>query len=72
MRTAYCEWLEQMQLLADKHGIIIQARHHDFLVFHFACKYTVEQSFFEYKNNFLPRWNALTNNGLNTEAYHYL
>ncbi len=68
MRSEFAEWLDQMQHVADKDNLIVQARHFDCLDYYFKVGKTPQQAFTEYKNNFLPRWNALTNNGRNTEA----
>lgn len=68
MRSEFCEWLDQMQHVADADNIIIQARHYDILDYYFKTKKTPEQAFNDYSKNFLPRWNAITQNGRFTEA----
>lgn len=70
MRTEFAEFLDQMQHIADKDGIDIQARHIDLLEFYFKrkTKMTPQQAYDDFKTNFLPRWNAITQNGRFTEA----
>ena len=67
MRSEFAEWLDQMQHVADNENIIVQARHVDLLDFFFRSKKSPMQAFEEY-NKFLVRWNAITDNGRNTEA----
>lgn len=68
MRTEFSEWLDKMQHVADAEGITVAARHIDILDYYFISKRSPEEAFAEYRDNFLPRWNAITENGLNTEA----
>ena len=68
MRSEFCEFLDQMQHVADADGVTVAARHHDVLNYYFKMKYEPAKAYHEYKNNFLPRWNAITDNGKNTEA----
>ena len=67
MRTKFAEWLDQMQHVADNEDITVAARHYDFLDFLFKSKKGPIEAFAEYKK-FLVRWNAITDNGHNTEA----
>ena len=67
MRSEFAEWLDQMQHVADNENIIVQARHVDLLDFFFRSKKSPTQAFDKYKK-FLVRWNAITDNGRNTEA----
>lgn len=66
MRTELADWLDKMQHVADTENITVQARHIDVLDYYFESKKTPEEAFNDYKTNFLPRWNAITNNGENT------
>ena len=66
MRSKFAEWLDQMQHVADADDIVIAARHFDLLDYYFKTNKTPEDAYNDYKNKFLPRWNALTNNGINT------
>lgn len=68
MRSELCEFLDQMQKHADVDNITVAARHFDVLEFYFKMKYTPEKAYRQYKVNFLPRWNAITENGKFTEA----
>lgn len=68
MRSQFAEWLDQMQHIADNDNIIVQARHYDVLDYYFQMKKSPQQGYDDYKKNFLPRWNAITENGKNTEA----
>ena len=68
MRSDFAQWLDEMQHIADADSITVAARHYDVLDYYFKTKKTPEQAFKDYKNNFLPRWNAITSNGLHTEA----
>ena len=68
MRSEFAEFLDQMQHIADNDSIIVQARHYDVLDYYFKLKYSPEDAYKQYKQNFLPRWNAITDNGKNTEA----
>lgn len=67
MRSEFAEWLDQMQHVADTENITVAARHYDLLDYQFKTKMTPEKAFAEYKR-FLVRWNAITDNGRNTEA----
>lgn len=67
MRSEFCEFLDQMQLIADKENIVVWARHYDVLDFYFKEGQNPHEAFSDYKE-FLKRWNALTDNGKNTEA----
>lgn len=67
MRSPFAEWLDQMQHIADKENIVVQARHIDTLEFYFKDNLTPQDAFDMYKY-FLKRWNALTENGKYTEA----
>lgn len=66
MRTKFADWLDQMQHEADKKSIVVQARHVDMLDYMFKCGDTPTEAVKGYEL-FLKRWNALTNNGKNTE-----
>jgi hypothetical protein len=68
MRSELCDFLDKMQHVADADSIVIQARHYDVLVYYFKMKMTPEKAVKDYKDNFLPRWNAITDNGKNTET----
>lgn len=68
MRSEFAEWLDQMQHIADKDNIVVQARHYDVLDYYFKSNKTPQQGYESYKNNFLPRWNAITKNGRFTES----
>lgn len=67
MRSPFAEWLDQMQHIADKEEIVVQARHYDLLDYQFKTNLTPLEAFKEYKK-FLIRWNAITQNGRFTEA----
>jgi hypothetical protein len=68
MRSEFAEWLDQIQHIADAENIVVQARHIDLLEHFFKNKHLLpEQAFHDYKK-FLIRWNAITENGKNTEA----
>jgi len=67
MRSPLAEFLDQMQHVADNEQICIQARHIDVLEYYHQIKQTPEEAFHNYKK-FLVRWNAITDNGKNTEA----
>lgn len=67
MRSELAEFINLMQHIADEDKIVIAARHIDVLEYYFKAKQTPEQAYQQYKNNFLPRWNALTENGKYTE-----
>lgn len=58
MRSEYCEFLTQMQKIADKDAVIIEARHHDVLDFYFTEKKTPEEAYAEYMK-FRDRWYAI-------------
>jgi hypothetical protein len=66
MRSEFAEWLDQMQHVADTENIIVQARHVDLLDFFFRSKKSPTQAFEEYVR-FLFKWNAITDNGRNTQ-----
>jgi hypothetical protein len=67
MRSEFAEWLDQMQHIADSDNIIVAARHYDWLCFQFETKETPTEAYHNYRH-FLKRWNAITKNGLFTEA----
>jgi hypothetical protein len=68
MRTDFAQWLDGMQHEADADGVTVAARHIDVLGYYFILKLTPQEAFLKYKNEFLPRWNAITENGKNTET----
>lgn len=68
MRSEFAEWLDQMQKEADKEKVIVAARHYDVLDYYFKVKLSPVEAFRRYNKEFLPRWNAITDNGKNTEA----
>lgn len=68
MRSDFAEWLDQMQHIADADDITVAARHYDVLDYYFQSKFTPNEAYEQYKNGFLPRWNAITKNGKHTEA----
>lgn len=68
MRSPFAEFLDQMQHVADAENITVAARHVDVLDYYFKSKKTPEKAFADYRDNFLPRWNAITCNGKYTEA----
>lgn len=68
MRSEFAEWLDQMQHIADADNITVAARHHDVLDYYFKIKLTPQDAYKRYKTQFLPRWNAITQNGRFTEA----
>ncbi len=67
MRSEFAEFLDKMQHIADAENITVAARHYDVLDYYFKAKYTPEIAFHYYKKHFLPRWNAITQNGRVTE-----
>lgn len=67
MRSEFCEFLDQMQHIADKENIVVWARHYDVLDYYFKSKMEPANALYMYKD-FLRRWNAITDNGKNTEA----
>lgn len=67
MRSEFAQWLDDMQHIADAENITVAARHFDVLDFYFKSKKSPEQAFLDYRDNFLPRWNAITENGKHTE-----
>ncbi len=67
MRSEFAEFLDQMQHVADLENVTVQASHYDVLDFYFKSKETPAAAFNQYKK-FLKRWNAITDNGKNTEA----
>lgn len=67
MRSELAEYLDQMQHVADKKSVIVQARHIDVLEYYKYCSISPEEAFIEYEK-FLVRWNAITDNGKNTKA----
>jgi hypothetical protein len=68
MRSDFAQWLDEMQHVADADGITVAARHYDVLDYYFKVKKSPTEAYADYKNNFLPRWNAITKNGQFTEA----
>lgn len=67
MRSPLAEFIDKMQHIADADNMVIAARHIDVLEFYFLTKETPQAAYDNYKNRFLPRWNALTDNGKFTE-----
>jgi len=68
MRSPFAEWLDQMQHIADKENIVVQARHYDVLDHYFNFeKLSPLEAYDDYKE-FLRRWNAITENRKHTEA----
>lgn len=67
MRSEFAEWLDQIQHVADEENVTVAARHFDVLDYYFKAKMTPEKAFSDYKK-FIQRWNAITENGKNTEA----
>ena len=63
MRSDFAQFLDDMQHIADKDGITIAARHYDVLDYYFKIYKSPENAYYDYKNHFLPRWNAITQNG---------
>lgn len=69
MRSEYCEFLTQMQKIADADSVIIEARHHDVLDFYFKENKTPERAYKEYLK-FRKRWYAI--NGAPTPIVNHL
>lgn len=67
MRSELAEFLDQMQKVADTENVTIAARHIDILEYYFKSKMEPQEAFDWYKM-FLKRWNAITDNGKNTQA----
>jgi hypothetical protein len=68
MRSEFCDFIDKMQHIADADKVIIQARHFDVLDYYFKRGDAPEEAYENYKDNFLRRWNAITDNGKNTET----
>lgn len=66
MRTELADYIDKMQHIADNENITIQARHIDLLDYYFKIEMTPKEAVEGYKE-FLSRWNAITDNGKNTE-----
>jgi len=58
MKTEFCQYLYDMQKIADDSNITVEARHFDVLDFYFKSKLSPLQAFKEYAK-FLPRIYAL-------------
>lgn len=58
MKTEFCQYLYDMQKIADDSNITIEARHFDVLDFYFKSKLSPLEAFKEY-TKFLPRIYAL-------------
>lgn len=69
MKSEFCQWLNDMQEIADNDNIVVQARHFDVLDYYFKAHNSPQEAFADYKNNFLPRWNAI-NQSINHEQYN--
>jgi hypothetical protein len=66
MRSEFAQWLDEMQHIADKGAVDVQARHYDVLDFYFKARKSPQQAYDEF-TKYLKRWNALTKNGRFTE-----
>ena len=59
MRSHFCEWLTQLSTIAKADNILVEAQHHDVLVFYYNENKTPEEAYPEYVK-FRDRWIALT------------
>jgi len=48
MRSEFCDYLYQMQEIADDSNIIVEARHYDVLDYYFKSKQSPMEAFKEY------------------------
>lgn len=68
MKSDFAQWLDEIQHIADEDNITVAARHYDVLDYYFKINKSPHEAYLDYKNNFLPRWNAITRYGQNTET----
>lgn len=58
MRSEFCNWLIQLQKIATKENIIVEAQHFDMLDYFYKTGCTPEKTYSEYKG-FRKRWMAI-------------
>lgn len=58
MRSKFCNWCIQLQKIATKENIIVEARHFDMLDYFYKTGTTPEKTYPEYKE-FRKRWMEL-------------